>query len=50
MPFSEPEKYLLLALNCYHSGYKEDALEAVNMGLEAFPDYERLERALGLLA
>ena len=44
MPFDEPEKYLLLALNCYSCGYLEDAAEAVSIGLDRYPEYGRLVR------
>jgi len=39
---AEPEKYLLLAMNCLSCDFIEDAKEAVEMGLERFPNYQRL--------
>jgi len=45
MPFSEPEKYLLLGLNCFHCGFAEDAINAIALGLERFPTYDRLIEA-----
>jgi predicted ATPase len=40
--FTEPEKYLLLAVNCLNCGFTEDSAEAVAAGLELFPGYKRL--------
>jgi glycosyltransferase involved in cell wall biosynthesis len=38
----EPEKFLLLGLNCFYIGLTDDAADAVAMGLEMFPGYHRL--------
>jgi len=41
-PVSVPEKYVLLAVNCFYLGFTDNALDAVNAGLELYPDYQRL--------
>jgi len=45
--FQEPEKYILLAENCFNCGFTEDAAEAVKAGLEIFPEYLRLKKLSG---
>jgi len=42
MSVSTPEKYVLLAVNCVYCGFTDDALDAVNVGLELYPGYQRL--------
>ncbi|MCL2577512.1 MAG: hypothetical protein FWE27_05620 [Defluviitaleaceae bacterium] len=49
-PFDCPEKYLLTALNFFYHGYKDDALNALNIGLNKFPANERLTNAKDALA
>jgi len=41
-PFSDPEKYLLLCMNCFNFGFSDDAISIAALGLEKFPDYQRL--------
>lgn len=40
-----PEKYLLMALNSFYSGFENDAVRALELGLEAFPGNLRLSDA-----
>ncbi|MCL1862708.1 MAG: hypothetical protein FWF78_03980 [Defluviitaleaceae bacterium] len=44
-----PEKYLLASLNSYYHGFEKDALRALEIGLEKFPDNERLVSAKGVI-
>ena len=41
--FSTPEQYVILALCGYHLGLIEDSKNAVETGLDIFPNYMRLE-------
>ena len=46
-----PEKFLLMALNSFYSGFAEDAVRSLEIGLEAFPGDIRLAGAKeGLLS
>jgi len=49
-PFDCPEKYLLTALNFFYHGFKDDAINALNIGLSKFPDSQRLSAAKDALA
>lgn len=44
-PINCPEKYLLLSLNTFYQGLEEDAINALEIGLKAFPGNERLQNA-----
>ncbi|MCL1843727.1 MAG: hypothetical protein FWF79_07935 [Defluviitaleaceae bacterium] len=46
-PFNCPEKYLLASLNSFHHGFDDDAKRIINLGLQAFPNNERLLSAQG---
>jgi hypothetical protein len=41
-PVSDPEKYLLLSMNCFNCGFSDEAVNTALLGLQSFPDYQRL--------
>ncbi|MCL2388530.1 MAG: hypothetical protein FWC89_13430 [Defluviitaleaceae bacterium] len=47
--FNCPEKYLLTALNSFYHGFQDDAVRALEIGLNFFPNNERLLSAKGAL-
>ena len=44
-PIKTPEKYLLLSMSSFFSGLNEDAIRAIEMGIEVFPTCSRLINA-----
>ncbi|MCL1989205.1 MAG: glycosyltransferase family 2 protein [Firmicutes bacterium] len=46
---STPEQYIILALCGYHLGLTEDAKNAVETGLQLFPNYPRLEELQNII-
>ncbi|MCL1989201.1 MAG: glycosyltransferase family 2 protein [Firmicutes bacterium] len=46
---STPEQYVILALCGYHLGLTEDAKNAVETGLQNFPNYPRLEELQNII-
>ncbi|MCL1989207.1 MAG: glycosyltransferase [Firmicutes bacterium] len=46
---STPEQYVILALCGYHLGLTEDAQNAVETGLQLFPNYPRLEELQNII-
>ncbi|MCL1986833.1 MAG: hypothetical protein FWG64_02545, partial [Firmicutes bacterium] len=46
---STPEQYVILTLCGYHLGLTEDAQNAVETGLQLFPNYPRLEELQNII-
>lgn len=42
MPINTPEKYMLFSLNAFCNGFKDEAINAVELGLKTFPGDMRL--------